>query len=181
MARQVILYQENAAMGYRIECVVTIAAPVEWVWRTIQDPERRTEWDERVVSERLLKPGGPGKGNSFRITYSAFGVRFWGEMEYILWNPPTRSAIKAVRFSRFSMIESAGGTWHVFQGPDGATVYSTTLNIAMGGGPLAPLLERVFIGGYFRHITERSLNNVKSLIEREYEKSVQSHPAQVAV
>ncbi|MEO8287233.1 MAG: SRPBCC family protein [Chloroflexota bacterium] len=155
-------------MGHRVECVVNIAAPVELVWNTIQDPTRRTEWDERVVSERLLKPGGPGKGNSFRITYSVFGFRFWGEMEYIVWNPPRRSAIRALRFSRLSMMQSAGGSWHLETQPDGSTTYSTTVNISLQGGPLAPLLERIFVGGYFRLITERSLHNVKRLIEADY-------------
>src|SRR4051794_6003252 len=142
-------------MGYKVECAVAIAAPVDVVWRTIQDPSRRTQWDERVVSEYLLKPGPPGKGNSFRITYGVFGIRFWGEMEYTLWNPPTRSAIRAHRFSRFSMIKSAGGTWHLVSQPDGTTLYTTTVNIGMQGGPMAPLLERIFVGGYFQYITGR--------------------------
>jgi hypothetical protein len=168
-------------VGYRIECAVTIAAPVDLVWRTIQDPTRRTEWDVRVVSEYLLKPGGPGKGNSFRITYGVFGIRFWGDMEYIVWNPPTRSAIRALRFSRFSMIKSAGGSWHLAAQPDGSTTYSTTVNISFHGGPLAGVLERIFIGGYFRRITERSLRNVKRIIEAEYEQGAQIELTGVAV
>ena len=168
-------------MGYRIECAVTIAAPIELVWHTIQDPARRTEWDIRVVSEYLLKPGGPGKGNSFRITYGVFGIRFWGDMEDIVWKPPTRSAIRAVQFSRFSMIKAAGGSWHLTAQPDGSTKYSTTVNITMHGGPLAGMLERIFVGGYFRSITERSLDNVRRIIEAEYKQGTVPAPTRVAV
>jgi uncharacterized protein YndB with AHSA1/START domain len=39
-------------MAYKIERSIIIAASPEAVWRIIQDPNRRTEWDARVIACR---------------------------------------------------------------------------------------------------------------------------------
>ena len=155
-------------MGYRVECSVNIKAPREVVWRVVQDPARRKEWDVRVEHDEMLTPPPVRRGSRFRVTYKALWVRAWVEMEYIVWAPPERSGIRSVGFSKGSLVKSAGGSWHFQQHGDGSTTWTTSVNIAMRGGVLAPLLERLAIGWLFTSLTKKSQQRLKRLIEGEY-------------
>ena len=152
-------------MSYRIECSVQIGAPPEAVWATIQDFTRRTLWDLRVVHAQLLTPPPQERGSRFRIVYGVPGIRSWVDAEYIVWKPTERSAIRAVGFSRISPFVSAAGSWHFDANSDGSTTWTTHVNIAMRGGPLAPILERIIVGWYFRRLTVGSQEKLKRLVE----------------
>jgi carbon monoxide dehydrogenase subunit G len=154
-------------MTHRIECSVTIQAPPEVVWEIIQDFSHRTKWDERVVAASELTPPPKGKGTRFRIVYGALGVRSWVEIEYVTWDPPRRSGVRTVGFSRASLFKSAAGSWHFHHNEDGSTTWTTKVSMSMRGGRLAPLFEKVFIGWYFTRLTIKSQENLKRLIEAE--------------
>lgn len=159
-------------MVYRLEYSVRIEASPQEVWATMQDFTKRTLWDMRVVEASLLSMHTQGKGSRFKITYRVFGVKFWVENEYIVWKPCERSAIRAVGFSRPSMFKSAAGSWHFADNGDGSMTWTTIVSLSMVGGPLAPLLEKVGIGWYFRRLTERSGQNLKRLAESRREPRV---------
>jgi hypothetical protein len=161
-------------MSQRIEISTIIHAPVEAVWAVMQDFTRRTEWDERVVEAAVLTPPPPGRGTRFRITYRVLGVRSWVETEYVTWDPPRRSGVHAVGFNRGSLFKSAAGSWSFIANSDGTMTWTTKVNIAMRGGPLSPLVERIAIGWYFRRLTERSARNLKLLVETEYTPDIHS-------
>ena len=74
-------------MSVRIESTVVINAPREYVWMVIQDPERRIEWDERVVSVRQLTPRPIGRGTRMEIITSMYGLdfrQFWSSSAGII-------------------------------------------------------------------------------------------------
>ena len=72
-------------MSYRIEGSVTINAPREYVWKVIQDPTRRIEWDERVVSVRQLSPGALTKGGQLEVITRMYGIDFPAVLEFVNW------------------------------------------------------------------------------------------------
>jgi uncharacterized protein YndB with AHSA1/START domain len=57
-------------MAYKIERSIIIAASPEAVWRIIQDPNRRTEWDARVIACRQTSDGEVQLGTSFEMVYN---------------------------------------------------------------------------------------------------------------
>jgi hypothetical protein len=155
-------------MGQRIECSVRIMAPREVVWATIQNVARRSEWDARVVKAHLVTEPPPRRGTRFRVVYRALGLPTWIELEYSVWLPPERSAVRAERFSRGSPVAWLGGSWHFHDNGDGSTGWTTVVNMHLHGGLLSPVLERIFVRGYFQRLTAQSQQNLKQLIEAEY-------------
>ena len=163
-------------MTCRIEVSIAIDAPREAVWAIMQDFTRRTEWDERVVRAERLTPPPPGRGTRFRVTYSVLGVRSWVEAEYVTWDPPRRSGVHAVAFSRGSPFKAAAGSWTFEECGDGSSTWTTKVSMSMHGGFLAPLLERVVVGWYFRRLTEKSARNLTRLTEAQ-QASIASAPS----
>jgi hypothetical protein len=154
-------------MTCRIECSVRIDAPREQVWSLLQDFTRRTEWDLRVVRAAVITPPPQGKGTRFLITYRIAGVSYNVENEYLVWKPPERSAIRFPDHRRDFFFSTVAGSWRLTSHDDNSTTWTTTISITMRGGFLAPLLERVAIGWYFRRLTEASQRKFKKLAEHE--------------
>jgi uncharacterized protein YndB with AHSA1/START domain len=154
-------------MTYRLECSVRIDAPRERVWALLQDFSRRTEWDLRVVRAAVVTPPPQGKGTRFRIKYRVAGISYNVENEYLVWKPNERSAIRFPEFHRDLLFRNVAGSWRLTPHDNGSTTWTTTVSMTMRGGPLAPLLERVIIGWYFRRLTEASQRKLKRLIESE--------------
>jgi hypothetical protein len=152
-------------MTYKIECSIRVKAVPERVWALLQDFTQRAKWDERVVKAQVITPPPQGKGTRFVITYRIAGIPMSIENEYIVWKPFERSAIRSVRLGRGSPFRSAAGSWHLSPTEDGSTTWTTIVSLQMRGGPLAPLLERLAVGWYFKRLTERSLRDFKRLVE----------------
>ncbi|MEO5953579.1 MAG: SRPBCC family protein [Chloroflexia bacterium] len=154
-------------MTYRIQCSVRINAPREQVWNILQDFTRRKEWDVRVARAKVTTLPPTGIGTRFLITYKIALVSFTNDNEYIVWKPPERSAIRFPDDTHSLLFSSAAGSWRLTSHDDGATIWTTTISIAMRGGFLAPLFERIAVGWYFRRLTEQSQRDLKKLVERE--------------
>jgi hypothetical protein len=152
-------------MTYKIQCSIRIEATPARVWALLQDFTQRTKWDVRVVKAQVITPPPQGKGSRFVITYRIAGIPLRIENEYIVWKPFERSAIRSVRLGRGSPFRSAAGSWHLFSSEDGTTTWTTIVSLQMRGGPLAPFLERLAVGWYFKRLTERSLRDFKRLVE----------------
>jgi hypothetical protein len=155
-------------MGQRIEHSIRIMAPREAVWDVIQNCARRPEWDARVVDVTLLTPPPQQRGSRVRLTYRWLLARSWLELEYIVWNPPERSAVRAERLSPGNLFSSLSGSWHFTDNGDGTTGWTTVLNVRLRGGLVAPLLERIFVRGSLARLTMRSQETLKRLVEAEY-------------
>ena len=153
-------------MGQRIECSTRIMAPREVVWGLLHNIARRQEWDPWVVDMTPVTPLPPKRGTRLRMTYSWL-LRSWLEVEYIVWNPPERSAVQSVRCSPGSPIRSMSRSWHLHDNGDGTTGWTTVLTLR-AGGPLA-LPAALFLTSSLTRLVERGQQNLKQLIEAEYE------------
>ena len=154
-------------MGQRIECSVRIMAPREVVWGLLHNVARRREWDPWVVDMTPLTPLPPKRGTRVRVIYNWLLVRSWIELDYIVWNPPERSAVQSMRCSSGSVIRSMSRSWHLHDTGDGTTGWTTVVTLR-AGGPLA-LPAALFLKGYLTGVIERGQQNLKRLIEAEYE------------
>jgi carbon monoxide dehydrogenase subunit G len=152
-------------MSVRIESTVVINAPREYVWAVIQDPERRIEWDERVVSVRQLTPRPLGKGGRLEIITSMYGLDFPAILEFVNWDYPSRSAMKSIEIG--GGISSVIGSWNFDENPDGSTTWTTTIVLNEEPGLLGKLIIGL-LAKTFEQLTKKSQTNLKRLIEGEY-------------
>jgi carbon monoxide dehydrogenase subunit G len=149
-------------MAYRFERSVTIAASPEALWKVVQEPARRTEWDLRVTQVELLTPRLVGKGSRFGICYDFWGTPVRLVIELISWQPYQRSGIKMVGGEQPGTLASS---WNFAVQPDGTTSWTTRLTITVPG-QLGWLREQL-VGHTIEWLTVRSQRNLKQLIEAE--------------
>lgn len=159
-------------MSYRIQNSVTIMAPPEVVWATIQDVSRRLEWDARITSVELLTPLPIGRGSRTLLQYRMLGVPMTLSIEMVAWQPPHKSAVKA---SFHKGDDTLAGSWQLNRNADGSTTWTTTL-VLKGQGRFAWLREQIN-GRVTERLTVLSQANAKRLIEREYAAEAQAMPA----
>jgi hypothetical protein len=152
-------------MSHRIESTVVINAPREYVWQVIQDPARRTEWDDRVVSVRQLNSGPLGRGGRLEVITSMYGLDFPAVLEFVNWNYPARSAMKSIEIG--GGISSVAGSWNFDENPDGSTTWTTTIILNEEPGLLGKLMIGL-LAKTFEQLTKKSQKNLKRLIEGEY-------------
>lgn len=153
-------------MAQRIESSVRIMAPREVVWGMIHNLARRGEWHPWGADVTPVTPLPLKRGTRVQVTYKWL-LRSWIDLEYIVWNPPERSAVQSVRCSPTSVIRSLGRSWHLHDNGDGTTGWTTVVTLR-SGGPLA-LPGAIFLKGYLTGLIERGQQNLKRLIEAEYE------------
>ena len=149
-------------MSYRIESSITIMAPPEVVWTTIQDVSRRLEWDARINSVELLTPLPIGKGSRTHLSYRMFGFPMQIDIEMIAWNPPLKSAVKGTVVGSDDTIAAS---WHLTPHANGSTTWTTKL-VLKSRGRFAWLREQLN-GRVTKHLTVVSQANLKRLIESE--------------
>lgn len=149
-------------MSYRIESSVTIQAPVELVWTIIQDASRRLEWDERITEVQVITPPPTTKGSKNTLRYRMFGMEMRGEIEYVTWVPPYKSAVKGKLSG-----DTIGASWHFVSNDDGSTTWTTKLMLKSEPGRFAWLREQVY-GRVTERLTKRSQQNFKRLVEAEH-------------
>lgn len=149
-------------MAYKIERSVTIQAPPEAVWTTVQDVSRRLEWDVRVRSVELLTPLPMGKGSRTLIDYNMWGYGMQIEIEMVSWQPCKRSGVKG---RVLNSPDTIGASWNFVENPDGSTTWTTRL-VLTSQGPLARLREQLS-GRATDYLTAVSQRNLKRLVEAE--------------
>lgn len=149
-------------MSYRIESSVTIMAPPEVVWTTIQNVSRRLEWDARITSVELLTPPPIGKGARTFLKYRMLGMPLALTIEMITWQPPHKSAVKGSAGGK----DSIAASWHLTPSADGSTTWTTKL-VLKSQGRFAWLREQIS-GRATARLTILSQGNAKRLIEGEY-------------
>lgn len=151
-------------MAYKIEESVKINAPRQLVWDIAQNPERRTEWDARVVSAEILSQGPAGKGAIVQVTVKMYGMKFRTVMEYVSWSAPVRTGVKGLDgYGNFSHVV---GSWNFQEHDDGSMTFKTNITISMEKGLFAGIIERN-LGRTFHKLTQQSLQNLKRLAEAE--------------
>jgi carbon monoxide dehydrogenase subunit G len=159
-------------MSYRIESTVIINAPREYVWKVIQDPERRTEWDARVVLVRQLTPGPLGRGGQLEVITQMYGIDFPATLEFVNWNYPARSAMKSIEIG--GGLSSVVGSWNFDENPDGSTTWTTTVVLTESPGIIGWMMKNM-LAKTFEQLTKQSQQNLKELIEGEYKAPREIH------
>ena len=154
-------------MAYRFERSVIIAASPEAIWKVVQEPSRRPEWDVRVKQVELLTPRPIGKGSRLGI----WGTPMELVIELISWQPYRRSAIKLMGDDQPCTLASS---WNFAAQPDGTTSWTTRLILTMPGR-LGWLREQL-AGRTTEWLTVRSQRNLKRLLEAEQRASALRGP-----
>ena len=139
-------------MSNAIEASIEIRATPDVVFDFVQDPARRANWDEGVISAER-------RGDELAIRYRVFGP-LTCEMvfAYTLLDRPKRSAVKLVRSSGPCMFQSAGGAWF-YEPVAGGTRFTTRFSYETRWIPAG------FVRGSLQRATKRSLARLKARIE----------------
>ena len=140
---------------------IEIAAPPEAVWKVLMSPQRLGDW---VTTHVALGDGAPRElsdGSSFVQTLSVGGPKFevtWTVVEAdrprrVEWegDGPAGSSARVVYD-----LESSG---------NGATTFRYENEFDLPGGPLGRLAGRTVGAATAKREAERSLENLKRLIE----------------
>jgi carbon monoxide dehydrogenase subunit G len=143
---------------------IEIAAPPEAVWEVVMDPHRLGDW---VTTHHALGDGAPRQlsaGSTFKQTLKLSGARFevdWTVAECdrprrVVWDGdgPKGSSAK-VRYG----LEPIG------EGGGEATMFSYENEFELPGGALGRLAGRTVGAATAKREAERSLANLKRLIE----------------
>jgi ribosome-associated toxin RatA of RatAB toxin-antitoxin module len=150
----------------RIEQSVEIAAAPTTVFRFCHDLARRPEWDERVVAAKLITPAPLRRGSLIRIDAGRSGAfDFTWEAEYVRYQFPSSSTIKAYDVAPSSPFKSSTEKWDFSKTGDG-----TRMTLVWEYKPrslIARLLDFVMRRAGNRHAVQRSLQHLKTLMEAE--------------
>lgn len=155
-------------MSYRIESSITINAPAEVVWSTIQDLNRRLDWDARITSVELVTALPLGKGTRTRLGYRMLGRSTSVHVEYVSWKPPYQCGVRSEMEDGSATI---GGSWNFKPQANGATIWTTRLVLTAKTARFRRLQEQIF-GRYTARLTRISQQNLKRLIEAEYQPGI---------
>jgi carbon monoxide dehydrogenase subunit G len=148
---------------------IEIAAPQEAVWEVVMDPHRLGDW---VTTHHALGDGAPRElsaGSTFKQTLKLGGARFeveWTVVECdrprrVAWDGdgPKGSSAKV----RYGLEPAGGGTGGGERGE--ATTFSYENEFELPGGALGRLAGRTVGAATAKREAERSLANLKRLIE----------------
>jgi uncharacterized protein YndB with AHSA1/START domain len=148
----------------RIEASIDIAAPRTDVFRYCHDLDHRHHWDERVVGAEMISPRPVRRGSLVRIEAGRGGeFDFTWDGEYIEYSLPRRSALKVLDAAPSSPFKSGTETWE-FTTVDNLTRLSLTWEYEPSG-LLASISDTLGRRGSTRRAIQRSLKNLKSLVE----------------
>jgi uncharacterized protein YndB with AHSA1/START domain len=154
-------------MTYRIEHRVTIAAPIDVVWRLAQSMALRPRWDARVRCARFLNQDAPTeRGRRFEVIMDLGGLPLRSAMEFLSWKPPYRCAVRSV--GRDVLRSSTTGSWQFTTDPiTGHTTWLTTIVFGAALPVLGPWVEQRF-GRFFDRLTQLSQQQFKTFVEEEW-------------
>jgi uncharacterized membrane protein len=149
----------------RIDAEVQIAAPLEAVWRYVQDFDRRGEWDVRIRASELVTPGQPQPGSLARYHLRAIpGTTLTLRARYTSLELHDHSAIVFEDLPWWQMIESAAGCWRFTATAEG-TLFQSTFRYRLKLGRLGEWLDARLFRRQLERETAESLANLKRRLE----------------
>ena len=148
----------------RIETSIEIAAPRLDVFRYCHNLDQRPHWDERVVGAELITSPPVRRGSLVRIEVGRAGeFDFTWDGEYIEYASPRRSMLRVLDAAPSSPFKSGTETWE-FTKVDNGTRLSLTWEY-QPSGLLSSISDVLGKRSSTRRVIQRSLKNLKSLIE----------------
>lgn len=147
----------------KLEFVIDIPAPREFVWGIAQNGALRPSWDVRVLSYTVHAPPGdtPQRGTAMTIALRGLWIRAVARGQYVRFDPPRQSAIRIDSISN-PLIPLGGGTWIFDETPEG-TRWTTRFTLKYSKP--RPVLEW-FVQRVVTWDTTRAQRNLKNLVLR---------------
>ena len=137
---------------------ITIDAPIDVVFRTLDDPEAMPEYVPSVREVGDVQRSDRRLGDSFTAIYSMFGVKLAEKFTYIEYAPPWR--IK-VRFEG-AMTGTMGCALEPW---NGATRVHLEIDYELRGGALGKAVSAVLVERMNAQTAQHMLENIKLLVE----------------
>lgn len=140
---------------------ITIAAPVEEVWDLVLDPDRLDEWV--TIHKKLISAdsGPPRAGMKMKQCLHLRGANFKVSWELTECDGPSM----AVWEGRGPVRSYARTEYHLSPDGNGGTNFHYVNEFKAPMGPLGKAASRALVGGLPRREAERSLAQLKRLLE----------------
>lgn len=143
---------------------IEIAKPPSTVFRFCHDTARRAEWDERVVSAKIISTGPVRQGSLIQIDTVPPGQDvFTWDGEYVEFQFPLNSTVKVLDAAPSSPFKAGKETWEF-----GSTSSGTRFTLEWEYQPrsfIARIADALGKRAATRRDVQRSLQNLKELIE----------------
>jgi len=148
----------------RIEESITIAAATADTFRFCHDIARRPEWDERVMSVKLLSPEPVRRGTLLRIDAAHAGkFSFTWDAEYTDFQFPHSSKLWVIDAAPSSPFDAGSESWQ-FHSTSGGARFTLVWDYRLRG-ILARVADALGRRRSTRRAIQRSLTNLKAKIE----------------
>jgi hypothetical protein len=148
----------------RIEASIEIAAAPMTVFRFCHDLARWPEWNTRVVDTEMITSGPVRRGSLIRIDAGRSGqYRFTWEAEYVSYQMPGGSTLKALDVAPSSPFKSGTETWQLSQVAAGTRF--TLIWEYEPKGFISRVTDALGGRSATQRAIRRSLKNLKTLIE----------------
>jgi uncharacterized protein YndB with AHSA1/START domain len=149
-------------MSDAVQADITINASPEKVWNAVMDTERLDEWVTILKRMESADSGPPREGMKMKQTLTIRGASFkvsWEltecrENEYAKWEGrgPARSTAR----TEYTLTENS----------DGGTDFHYVNEFKAPGGPLGKAASKALVGGVPKREAEKSLAQLKALLEK---------------
>ncbi len=146
----------------RVHCAIAIDAPPVRVWEVVMDPRRLGDW---VTIHRRVGdvPARLQRGSTFEQTLNLRGAHLHVVWTVVDVDPPRRAVWEGQgpAHSRAEIVYALR--------PDGEqrTLFDYTNEFKPPGGSLGAVAGRVLVGGLSQREAQRSLEQLKRLVESE--------------
>jgi uncharacterized protein YndB with AHSA1/START domain len=140
---------------------IELGAPPDEVWAIVMDPHRLGDWVTTHVAVGDDAPAELREGSSFKQTLKVGGPKF-----DVLWNVVQADRPNRVEWAGDGPAGSSATVVYELQPHgDGATKFTYANEFKLPGGPLGRLAGKTVGAATARREAERTLANLKKLIE----------------
>jgi uncharacterized protein YndB with AHSA1/START domain len=145
-----------------VHATIEIAAPPEQVWDTIMDPRRLKDWVSIHRSVKNVSDDPARKGATMEQTLHMRGVSF-----HVHWTLAESNAPNVAEWDGQGPAHSKARIRYELSSQDGkGTLFKYTNEFHPPGGMLGGVASRVIVGAASEREANKSLANLKSLLER---------------
>ena len=146
----------------RIERTVDLPSPPDEVFAVLTDLDRLHEWATIVVETRDVSDSPMRPGCTFRQTVKVLGQEIESEWVVLQMDPP--------RVVSYEAKSPAGGSLRMTQRveptPPGGSRVHLEVDYELPGGLIGAVVDRVYLESHNEEEAERSLANLRALLER---------------
>lgn len=146
----------------RVQSAIDIDAPPERVWAIVMDPRRLADW---VTIHRRVEdvPARLTRGSTFEQTLNLRGAHL-----HVLWTVVDLDEPRRAVWEGQGPAHSRASIVYELQPLDEQrTRFQYTNEFKPPGGPLGAVAGRVLVGGLSQREAQRSLQQLKQLVESE--------------